>query len=156
MYLACRHIKPNGLRCESPALRGHAFYYFHSKLQSATSIGSMDDIRLPLPEDTAAIQLSIAQISAALLASRIDSKKAAQLLWGLQIAIQTIPRGLTFDPESVQSLTRTKDGEELAPETRICNGLDKCKGCQYADTCTDIQRYINDDDDDEDEDEDGN
>src|SRR5208283_4342760 len=103
MYLACRHIKPNGLRCESPALRGHSFCYFHSKLHSATRIGIMDDFRLPLPEDAAAIQLSIAQISEALLASRIDSKRVAQLLWGLQIAIQTIPRSTAFDPESVQS-----------------------------------------------------
>ena len=153
MYLACRHIKPNGVRCESPALRGHAFCYFHSKLHSATSIGIWDDIKLPLPEDTAAIQLSIAQISAALLASRIDSKRAAQLLWGLQIAIQTIPRGIQFDPESIESLTHTKDGEELAPETRICNGFDKCKGCRYADGCTDLERFIqNDDEEDEDDD----
>ena len=112
----------------------------------------MDDFRLPLPEDAAAIQLSIAQISEALLASRIDSKRVAQLLWGLQIAIQTIPRSTAFDPESVQSLTRNKEGDELAPETRICNGFDRCKGCQYADGCTSLERYIQDDDDEDDDD----
>ncbi len=53
MFLACRHIKPNGVRCESPALRGHSFCYFHAKLHSTTRIGVSDDFRLPLPEDAA-------------------------------------------------------------------------------------------------------
>jgi len=130
MYLACRHIKPNGVRCESPALRGHAFCYFHSKLHSTTRIGIEDDFRLPLPEDAAAIQLSIARTFEALLASRIDSKKAAQLLWGLQIAAQIIPRANGSNPASIHSLTVDKDGEELAPEARICNGFDNCKSCK--------------------------
>jgi hypothetical protein len=142
MYLACRHIKPNGVRCQSPALRGHAFCYFHSKLHSTTRIGIMDDFRLPLPEDAGAIQFSIAQIFEALLASRIDSKQAAQLLWGLQIATQTIPRSNRSDPESIHSLTVNKEGEELAPEARVCNGLDNCEGCKYADGCTNLKHYI--------------
>jgi hypothetical protein len=155
MYLACRHIKPNGVRCQSPALRSHAFCYFHSKLHSATRIGFADDFRLPLPEDAAAIQISIGRIFEALLASRIDSRQSAQLLWGLQIASQTIPRGNRDNPESIHSLTVNKDGEELAPEARVCNGLDNCKGCKYRDGCTNMQRYISDfpdDDDDDDED----
>jgi hypothetical protein len=142
MYLACRHIKPNGTRCQSPALRGHAFCYFHSRLHSTTRIGIMDDVRLPLPEDAAAIQLSIARISEALLASRIDCKHAAQLLWGLQIASQTVPRGAERDPESIPSLTVNKDGEELAPVARICNGFDSCKNCKFADGCTNLEHYI--------------
>ncbi len=151
MYLACRHIKPNGIRCESPALRGHAFCYFHSKLHSATRIGIMDDLRLPLPEDAAAIQFSIAQISEALLASRIDSKHAAQLLWGLQIASQTIPRSCRNDLETIPSLTVNKEGEELAPVARICNGWDDCGTCKFQDGCTNFHHRIFDQEEDEDE-----
>jgi hypothetical protein len=29
MYMHCRHIKTNGLRCESPALKGSQFCYDH-------------------------------------------------------------------------------------------------------------------------------
>jgi hypothetical protein len=31
MYMACRHIEPNGPRCKSPALRGGSFCYFHAR-----------------------------------------------------------------------------------------------------------------------------
>ena len=142
MYLACRHIRPNGIRCESPALRGHAFCYFHSKLHSTTRIGVTDDFRLPLPEDAATIQFSIGRIFDALLAKRIDSKQAAQFLWGLQIASQTISRNKRNDLETIPSLTVNKDGEELAPVARICNGLDDCSTCKYEDGCTNFEHRM--------------
>jgi len=142
MYLACRHIRPNGIRCESPALRGHAFCYFHSKLHSTTRIGVTDDFRLPLPEDAATIQFSIGRIFDALLAKRIDSKQAAQFLWGLQIASQTISRNERNDLETIPSLTVNKDGEELAPVARICNGLDDCSTCKYEDGCTNFEHRM--------------
>jgi hypothetical protein len=64
------------------------------------------------------------------------------LLWGLQIASQTVPRGAERDPESIPSLTVNKDGEELAPVARICNGFDSCKNCKFADGCTNLEHYI--------------
>jgi hypothetical protein len=155
MYLACRHIKPNGLRCKSPALRNQVFCYFHSQLHSAKKVSVMDNLELPLPEDPAAIQISIARISQALLCGNIDGKRAGQLLYGLQLAAQTIKLGRD-DPESIGSIAVGDGGEELAPEQRICNGLDNCKECPYAATCTNtLQRYLNlhaDDDEDEDDD----
>lgn len=33
-YPLCRHIKANGLRCESPALRGETFCYFHQSVHT--------------------------------------------------------------------------------------------------------------------------
>jgi len=149
MYMACRHIKPNGVRCKSPALRGHAFCYFHSKLHTTTKSSFLDDFKLPYAEDLTAVQVSIAQICDALLSSRIDSKRASQLLWAMQIASQNLPRTWTPSPNSIESLTGTSDGDELAPELRICNGFDECEGCQYAETCP---NYDPDDDDDDDDD----
>ena len=32
MHYECRHIMPNGARCQSPALRGKVYCYFHFKL----------------------------------------------------------------------------------------------------------------------------
>jgi hypothetical protein len=150
MYMACRHIKPNGVRCKSPALSGHAFCYFHSKLHSTTKRSFLDDFKLPVIEDTAALQVAISQICDALLSSRIDSKRAGQLLWAMQISSGNIPRKWMPWPDSVDSVTGTTEGDELAPELRICNGNDECEGCQYAETCPDYDPDDDDDDDDDD------
>jgi hypothetical protein len=151
MYMACRHVKPNRERCESPSLRGHAFCYFHAKLHSATKIGLTDDIKLPVPEDGKSIQLALARVFAALLSSRIDSKRAAQLLWGLQIATQSLDRGApTPDSiEAVQFVTHTKDGDDLAPIQEICEPDDDCNECESAGTCDDYHGDPRDDEDDE-------
>ncbi len=136
MYLACRHIKPGGQRCKSPGLRGSAFCYFHARLHSTSKPGIMDDIVLPVPEDSAAIQESLGTIFAAILSSRIDSKRTAQLLWGLQIASNNLSRRQASDPKSVQSVTRNKQGLELAPVLRVCNSLTDCQnGCEHPESC---------------------
>ncbi len=135
MYLACRHIKPNGVRCESPALCGHAFCYFHARLHTKSNITVLSDLKLPVPEDNAAIQESLAKVFEAILNSRISSKEAAQILWGLQIATQTIPRKPAPPPKSVESLTRTRDGDELAPVLNVCLPGRECKDCKDAETC---------------------
>ncbi len=151
MYMACRHIKPNGLRCKSPALRGNSFCYFHARLHNMVNDrdAKFDITRLPVPEDPAAIQIALSQIFDGLLTGRIEGKLAGRLLYGLQIASQHAQHHyLEVGTDSVLSVTQTSEGEELAPELRICNANDDCSSCQYAKTCP------NYDPDDEDDDED--
>ena len=148
--MACRHIKTDGHRCKSPALRGHAFCYFHCKLHTTTKISALDDISLPLPEDSQSIKLALKQIFDALLSSRIDSKRAGQLLYGLQIASQQINhKALVWDGDTIESTSKTDEGDELAPELRVCGVNDDCEGCEHAETCP---NYDPDDDDDDDDD----
>jgi hypothetical protein len=135
MYLACRHIKPGGEQCKSPALKGHAFCYYHARLHSTTKLGVTDDVTLPIPEDSRAIQESLGRLFQGILTSRIDSKKAAQLLWGLQIASNNLPRKPRPDPKSVPSVTRNKDGVELAPVLNVCDPITECSRCKDAKTC---------------------
>ena len=61
MYRTCRHIKPNGLRCESPALRSGNFCYYHSKTHiiGADPNEKFGALQLPTPEDASAVQLSL-------------------------------------------------------------------------------------------------
>lgn len=155
MYLACRHIKPNGLRCQSPALRGTPFCYFHTKLHVPVSArdSKFETLQLPVMEDTAAIQLSISRILDGLLSARIDPKLAGRLFYGIQIASQNVPHGYVSPWRLVESVTQTKDGDVIAPEARICNGLDVCVGCKYAEDCPnfDPAKDGNDDDDDDDD-----
>ena len=86
MYLVCRHIKSNGIRCGSPALRGNAFCYYHCKSHAASRIGSMDNVYLPVGEDPAAIQIALSQTIQAMLAHRITTKQAGLMLYSLGVA----------------------------------------------------------------------
>ena len=108
MYVTCRHIKTNGLRCQSPALKGARFCYYHSKIHTVGAEPHLKygPLQLPAPEDVAAIQLSIARINDAIINDRIDLKKATTMLYGIQIAAQFIDRGshsIKTKPSSPQS-----------------------------------------------------
>jgi hypothetical protein len=116
-------------------MRSHAFCYFHARLHSTTKLDKFVDVTLPVPEDFAAIQESLGTIFQAILNSRIDSKKTAQLLWGLQIASNNLPRKPMPAPKTVPSVSRNKNGDDLAPEFYVCNPWVECKGCKDAKTC---------------------
>lgn len=158
MYMACRHIKPNGLRCQSPALRGFPFCYFHPKLHAKVSYDDarFGPITLPVPEDRAAIQISISRILDAMLNNRLDGKLAGRLLYGLQIASQHAEHHiLDIGTDSVETMTQSKEGDELAPRLRVCDGSDICVGCKYAENCPnfDPENDGNDGEEEDDEDE---
>lgn len=119
VYQKCRHIKPNGLRCDSPALKQAHFCYFHSKIHT---VGAEPNLKygpmlLPAPEGSAAIMLSIAKINDALLSGRIDTKRAGLLLYSMQIASQHLE---SHDPsdvdQTIETMTIAPNGDELAPE----------------------------------------
>ena len=139
MYMACRHIRLNGLRCKSPALKGNQFCYFHARLHTLGKepYGKFSPMRLPVPEDAASIQLSVAKISDAIINNQIDIKRAGPLLYALQIASQNIDRKKEFsDGDTVPSATETSEGDDLAPELRVCDAKDKCASCPYAKDCS--------------------
>ena len=139
MFQLCRHIKTNGHRCQSAALSGSAYCYFHSRVHTMAKAKStvFDDIKLPMLEDSASIQVAISQIVAALLSSRIDARRTGLLLYALQIASQNIDRAsFRKDSETVHSMTVTGEGDELAPEKEICEDGD-CASCNERDTCDD-------------------
>ena len=119
MYRKCRHIKPNGLRCDSPALKEAHFCYFHSKIHT---IGAEPNLKygpmlLPAPEGSAAVLLTIAKINDALLSGRIDTKLAGVLLYSMQVASQHIgPHRRSEIDQTIESMTIAPNGDELAPE----------------------------------------
>jgi hypothetical protein len=120
MYQACRHIKPSGQRCKSPAMRDHSFCYFHARVHARTRVVDPQRLIFPVPEDFAAIQESIAKVLDSIVNERIDSKQSSQILRGLQIALQTIPRKPAPPTDSVQEVTLSTKGDELAPPLEVC------------------------------------
>src|SRR5579884_528557 len=87
----CRHTKNDGIRCASPAMRGHSFCYFHHRLRADIKRHSSAEARelplqLPPLEDAHSIQLALMEIGHAILTDRISDKKAGLLLYMLQTA----------------------------------------------------------------------
>lgn len=139
MYTECRHIKTNGLRCESPTLSGMPYCYFHARvhrLANAPRPSADEPLKLPVPEDSSTIQLALAQVLNDLGSSRLDPRRAALFLYRLQIASQHVERNLiVLEDEVVQSLTRSPEGDELAPVKHVCDDDEDCNDCPESDHC---------------------
>jgi hypothetical protein len=99
----CEHIKTNGVRCGSPALREEKFCYFHDRARrdfphraeavqvapgsspaGPSSGGTALDI--PFPEDADAIQYGLGKVIYGLLNGLIDHRTAGLALYALQTA----------------------------------------------------------------------
>ena len=161
MYFECRHIMPNGARCHSPALRDKDFCYYHTRLHQraksaapsgarpAASTAAEGPLKLPIIEDRSAIQVALAQIFDGLGSGKIDRHTAAVYLYGLQIASQAVERKINILPfKGVDSVTVTRDGEEFAPQLRICEEADLCSTCDLRETCNAFEPDEDKDDDD--------
>ena len=147
-YMECRHIKSDGCKCKSPALREKPYCYFHMRLhrtmhaakaQSAAAPGAASDatIEVPAIEDRSAVRFALTQVLQGLGAKRLEPRRASQLLYGLQIAAQLVERNYGILPSDyVQSLTADEEGDELAPEEYDCDKDEDCNECPYVDKCT--------------------
>jgi hypothetical protein len=92
-YPTCNHLKEDGVYCDSPALRGQRFCYFHlsaraRRVQAAQARrrGESCRIQVPVLDDMHAVQVSLMQVLDALADDRIDHKRAALMLYALQQA----------------------------------------------------------------------
>jgi hypothetical protein len=155
MYQLCRHIMPSGSRCQSTALSGTYFCYFHTRLHNKVNDRAAkfeESVRIPVLENRAAIQLALSQVLNAFGSKIIDSRQAHTLLYGLQIASQNFGRCDQIGSYSgVESVTSSEDGDDLAPEEHRCAGNEDCDSCPYKDTCEDREDDEEEGDDEEEE-----
>ncbi len=133
----CHHIRVNGTKCGSVALRGELWCYYHHALfpeaahrrrlaigwdktrelygeDSPTRLYGENQLDLPHIEDISSIQLAIARVIAALAANAIDNKRARLLLHGLQIAARILPRVALTVRDTVSEVGQTPDGVDMA------------------------------------------
>jgi hypothetical protein len=134
----CRHIKTNGRRCGSPKLNGLELCYFHARLferervllqprppallpgsPSALLPSQLTEIDLPTLEDAESIQVSISLLVSALARNRIDSRRAAVLLYGLQLASTNAKSIITepFAEAVVRSIVESPHGTDFAADS---------------------------------------
>jgi hypothetical protein len=120
----CRHVKSNGRRCESPALRKQQWCFFHERLHTRhryirESKATLPDtpLRIPSLEDPESIQIGISLVVEALATGRIDDKRASVLLRGLQAASRNVAHvdNAPYYKRVVREFQPTLDGLALAP-----------------------------------------
>ena len=92
MYKECRFIKTNGLKCQSPAMRGSCFCYFHGRKHIHVARSNSKDQALELPplQNEASIHAALNEVLQALASGNVDTKRAGNLLYALQMAQQTV------------------------------------------------------------------
>ncbi|HLW52858.1 MAG TPA: hypothetical protein VKW06_08435 [Candidatus Angelobacter sp.] len=109
----CMYVKPDGVRCGSPRLKGGELCYTHQRMERARSLR----VRMPHLEDANSIQVAIMEVHRALLDHQIGSKDAGLLLYGLQTAAANIGK-CTFHKnagEMVLEDTEAKVEEKAVP-----------------------------------------
>ncbi|MGO8759810.1 MAG: hypothetical protein ACLQG3_16955 [Terracidiphilus sp.] len=137
MYPECRHVMTSGKKCESPALKGTPFCFFHTKFHRLAHqrVGPVESLDIPVIEDRFAVQLAIGQVIKALVNDTIDPRCAALLLSALRLASINLNRGR---PPLLSTIAKvvgpSSDGEEMAFD---CDSVDDCEDCPLRDDCED-------------------
>jgi hypothetical protein len=141
MYEECRHIKTSGTRCQSPALKGKAYCFFHFRTHQqrhrtvdhyAEFVAYKFDV--PVLEDRAAIQIAISEVVAAMAKNYMDPKRGGKILYGLQLALNGMkyPQEI-LAPEPVRDLCQNDEGEDIAPEMTVYEEGEELPGEEPAD-----------------------
>ncbi len=94
----CTHIKVNGTRCGSPALREEIFCYFHQRMIRGVRTPPKSRLHpIALLEDKESIQASLMEIINALVRNHIDVNRARLILRALYVAVKNAPH-TNFEP----------------------------------------------------------
>ena len=122
----CRHIHADGRQCGSVSLRNENFCYFHHTTRvpirnARERKGRRSTFDLPLIEDRASILRAISEIITRISTNEVDSRRAGLLLYGLQIAVISLPKepAITEDTPiepTVEEITIDPELGQLAPQ----------------------------------------
>src|SRR5512146_2508211 len=142
----CTHIKTNGIKCGSPALRHHTLCYFHYQWQKRdqrririggpVGMNKNSGVELPLLDGPEAILVSIMEIQRGLLDHRIEVKMGTALLYSLQLALQArIPYSGLCAREPVRECPELDMELEMERARAMRPAKEKCAACPKQDEC---------------------
>ena len=90
-YESCRHVKPDGAYCGSPALRERKYCYYHlmqrgRRLRRARALRDNLPYRLEIQslDNLYAVRAALTDIAQALAAGQLDPRTAGKLLYAIQ------------------------------------------------------------------------
>jgi hypothetical protein len=147
----CRHIRPSGRRCQTPALRGKPLCFHHATTTAhhralhpsddgtrnilTISNAELDRIRrepmvaecyvnargpvvleFPPLEDANSVQLALSMVLTVLGQNRIEPRRAAAMLYNLQIASGNARNVTHSDVAVVRDFIQDDSGNLLSPD----------------------------------------
>lgn len=98
-YPICTHIKDDGIRCGTPALKGQNYCKFHIRMHDDRA--SLDDpsYTLPILETEQSVQIALQQMMAGVLSGKLSERKAAIMLSGIKAAASLIRQARDNKPK---------------------------------------------------------
>ncbi len=145
----CSHIKTNGTKCGSPALRHQTLCYFHYqwdrrerrrvRLGGPVGTNKNTGIDFPILEGPESIMIALMEVQHALLDARIDRLTAHTLLYSLQLAMQlkiSTFTGLSSRLQSVTTCPELESDLDLDRARGLRPSKETCSTCPDLDTCT--------------------
>lgn len=115
-FRTCGHIKDNGVRCGSPAIRKQMFCFNHFRLYDGTNLPGDPEYCMPVLDSYQSIQLMNVHVVRAYLAGTINDRQMTNLNHSLRLALQTQRRTREPYPGDV--------ARELSPIMADVLGLD--------------------------------
>ena len=90
--LICQHVKKDGIRCGSPAMREKRYCFFHQRDREHEARRRAEHLRQRWFEsvdlnDAKAVQRALGEVVLRILEGRIEGKKAAEILNRLRVAL---------------------------------------------------------------------
>ncbi len=133
----CQHVKTNGLRCQSPAMKRRKFCFYHEKSRPLPA----HRLELPLLEDANAVQMAIQQVARNIAQGSLDNKRAGLLLYALQTAALNL-KNCDFEPDdgdavvldsALDTLDQQQSYDPDSPSNTLDSDLDDTDEDEYED-----------------------
>ena len=153
----CSHIKTNGTKCGSPALRHQTLCYFHYhwdrrerrrvRLGGPVGTNKNTGIDFPILEGPESIMIALMEVQHAVLDARIDRLTAHTLLYSLQLAMQLKISTFTGLSSRLQSVTTCPELESeldisrargVLPSQEVCSTCPDLDSCNSPEACPDM------------------
>src|SRR5581483_2211921 len=99
----CQHVKTNGIRCGSPALRGAAFCYNHSLIHNPGLPLGVPGYQLPPLECQSDIQLAMRDAVQSYLHRRLTDTQARTIIYAISVVAPYACRIRSERPDLVVS-----------------------------------------------------
>jgi len=99
----CEHIKDNGIRCGSPAIRGRHFCYFHSRAHHPVGRFGHRNYRSPVADTVESLQVAMTHVMQALSTGDVPPKQANSMLFAINLAtnLLRVPKPQSESEKSV-------------------------------------------------------
>jgi hypothetical protein len=94
--LICQHVKRDGVRCGSPAMRSKRYCFFHQRDHERDAKRAAEDCRQRWFEsvdlnDAKAVQRALRELLQRVLEGRISGMKAAEIIGKLRMPALVVP-----------------------------------------------------------------